>query len=282
MSVHYWDGYYHELLAELLNMKVSKNERTGEEIRALPCLSITLLPTGVIPVLSTRAMFPKTAAIELAWQLMGTQDATWINERCPIWKKFTDKKGNIETAYGYRWESHFGVDQINEIITKLTEDPSSRQCYVTTFDPMDMVFPKPNIPCPVGFTVNIMEFEGKQELHMSVNMRSSDVVAGLPYDVMTYALLQSALANQLNVDAGCLQFTLAHAHMYEKHASIAKTMIENYNDRQAENWEERFYFPHPAFTIDDIKERPERYVQEIDDLAGPARHGYKPKPEIFQ
>lgn len=282
MSVHYYDGYYHELLAELLNMKPSKNERTGEEIRALPCLSITLLPTEVIPVLSTRAMYPKTAAAELAWMLMGTQDATWINEQCPIWKKFTDEKGNIDTAYGFRWQSYFHVDQLQSIIDKLTNDPSSRQCYVTTFAPEDLVIPRSNIPCPVGFTVNIMEFEGKQELHMSVNMRSSDVIAGLPYDVMTYALLQSALANQLKVDVGCLQFTLAHAHMYEKHYTIARTMIENYNDKQAENWETKFYFQLPTWTIDEIKERPDRYVMDIDELAGPARHAYKPKPEIFQ
>ena len=270
-----WDHWYHDMLAKLIGRNRSMNERTGEEVYALPCLGFTLEPSNLIPVLSTRRMYPKSAAAEVAWQLMGTQSVEWINKHCPLWKDFADERGVVESAYGWRWKREWGFDQLNEVMVKLMNDPSSRQCHITTFSPHDLVEPKPNIPCPTAFTVNIIN----NQLHMSVHMRSSDVLVGLPYDVMAYAYLQSAMAATLHVSTGCLQFTLAHAHLYQKHEEIALTMIGKYNDGHAKG---EPYSPYrKSWSMKEILDAPDDYVEQVQ-ITTPNGHPYRPKPEIFQ
>ena len=79
------------------------------------------------PVLETRKTYLATGAAEVAWMLSGSKSIKWLQKYTKIWDAFADENGHLETAYGNRWKQAFGVDQIANIIEKLTEDPSSRQ-----------------------------------------------------------------------------------------------------------------------------------------------------------
>jgi thymidylate synthase len=66
-----------------------------------------------------------------------------------------------------------------------------------------------------------------------VYVRSSDVIVGLPYDVMHYALLLDIVYEELvgrmplgsNLARGSLLMTLAHAHVYDRHFDLAWKML---------------------------------------------------------
>lgn len=199
------------------------NGRTGvrtRELRGGASLKLDL-STDILPIPGNRAYYPKVAAAETAWQLMGTKDPSFMMEHAPrLWEKFIED-GEIKAAYGWRWRNAFGRDQLIDAIVALYDDPTSRQCWVQAWDPssdgLGRKGPK-NIPCPVGFTLNL---DGDRRLHTCVFIRSSDAYVGLPYDVMNYAMLTKAIARTLEAEAGTLHVTLANVHLYEPHWAMA-------------------------------------------------------------
>lgn len=194
-------------------------------------------PVQLIPVLGNRRYSLKVASAEAAWQAMGTRDASFIMQHAPkLWKKFLVASTGgeiIEAAYGWRWQSYFGTNQIEVALRRLSEDPTCRQVWVSAWDPMtDMENslrepPMLNIPCPVGFGLNIIA----NKLNMTVMIRSSDMLVGLPYDMLCYMLTLDMLKCELvkyglaELRLGTIHFTMAHAHYYEAQREVAMHML---------------------------------------------------------
>lgn len=187
------------------------------------------LHDGVLPTVGCRKTFPKSAAAETAWFLLGEQSTVFISTYTQLWNKFVDEIGpnnfGVTAAYGYRWRTHFGRDQLQLAIDALRKDPSDRRCYISAWDPSTDgcgAENQKNVPCPVGFSLHVQG----GELHSSMALRSSDVFVGLPYDVMGHALLMDAVATELGVTPGIMHFTLAHAHLYEHHWEMAREALQ--------------------------------------------------------
>ena len=100
----------------------------------------------------------------------------------------------MASAYGYRWRTHFGRDQIGELIELLETDPTSRHGVILMWDPSDdglaQGTKKKNIPCPYTFTVQIIG----GRLHLHLILRSNDMMLGNPHDVSGFAILLHFLA----------------------------------------------------------------------------------------
>jgi thymidylate synthase len=252
------------------------NTRTGQRIRVLRgarTLQVDLTRRGEVPVPGNRRVFPRTAAAEVAWFMMGTQEARWIRGMCNIWDKFIEDDGEtVRGAYGYRWRNHFGRDQIAGAIRALDRDPSDRRVYVDTWDASSDGLGaegQRNVPCPVGFHLSVLA----RELNTSVLMRSSDVMVGLPYDVMGFSLLTDAIAASLGLRPGVLTMALAHPHLYEAHWEMARDSLN----------QERFNLgPHlPGWTVQQIEEDPEAYVKMMHEATVLLpQHPFNCKPEV--
>lgn len=222
---------YRKLLADLLNKDhalLEFNERTKVNVATLPgAQSFQLdLSNNNLPTCGLRKTHPRTAAAEIAWFLRGSKDSKWLDEReVRIWNDFADKDGTVANAYGYRWRSHFGRDQVGKAVETLQRNPSDRQCYVSAWDPArDGLGGKAkNVPCPVGFSLHVIA----NRLHLTATMRSSDVFVGLPYDVMGFAMLMGVLAEWISprLELGTLTFVLNHAHMYDCHFDMARECL---------------------------------------------------------
>ncbi len=218
---------YKGLLTELYHGDAwETNARTGVGIYLLHGgTSFKLdVSSGKLPLAGNRAYYPRVAAAEVAWQMLGTKDPEFIMKHAPkMWGKFIED-GELKTAYGYRWRKHFGRDQLGLAIEELRGNPTNRQLFISAWDPGSdgLGGPQPkNIPCPVGFTVSRFE----DELHMTVLIRSSDVVVGLPYDVMAYALTLDAIAASTGTRPSSLTVTLAHPHYYAPHAQLVEDCV---------------------------------------------------------
>lgn len=221
---------YRAVLRAVLDGPANHNARTGTATRvALTPLSFSIdLACRHLPTIGLRKTFPKTAAAELAWYLQGTQDATFINAHTKIWAQFVeplpDGTLGVKAAYGHRWRAHFGRDQLALAVETLRRDSGDRRCLVSAWDPaLDGLGAsgQVNTPCPAVFTLSIVD----GALCSSLLLRSSDVVVGLPYDVMAHALLMAAIAAELGVKLGTAHFILAHAHIYDPHLPIAEKML---------------------------------------------------------
>lgn len=215
---------YWNLLKELVTRGVhQKNARTGVHINVMEGGAgfVLNLNDNILPTCGLRKTWPHVAAAELAWCLMGHSHINWLQKHTHTWDAFAENDdGAMDAAYGYRWRSKFGRDQLDLAIKALRADPSDRRIWISSWDPsVDGLGAtgQKTVPCPVGFTLSILQ----GQLQSALMIRSSDVLMGLPYDVMRHALLMRAVASELSIDLGFMQVTLAHPHLYENHKIAA-------------------------------------------------------------
>ena len=270
---------YTQMLKEILLIDTEINNRTGVGVRTiLGGESFWIdLNQGILPTIGLRRTYPRSAAAEVAWYISGDNKIDFISKYAPFWDKFTDTDESGETvvksAYGYRWRRHFGRDQLRLAIDTLKKDPTNRRVLVSAWDPSEDGLGaegQKNVPCPAFFTLNIT----RGELHSSLFLRSSDLVVGLPYDVMGHALLMDAIAAELVLPLGIMHVTLADAHVYECHIPIVRDMLKNKPICPT--------IQMPRWSISDIELKPDTYVEMYGDYAKtldwPA---YTAQPEII-
>jgi len=111
---------------------------------------------------------------------------------------FTD-----QSAYGPRVKS-----QWHSIINELNADPSSRRAVlVLPYTDEELS----NRPCTTSMQFSVH----KDKLNVLVNMRSSDAVWGLPYDLIQFSMVSMMLAKCLGLLPGMLKIFIGNAHIYE-------------------------------------------------------------------
>jgi thymidylate synthase len=103
---------------------------------------------------------------------------------------------------------HQGIDQIEWVIERLKNDPSSRSATITTFQPLsDTTY----IPC-----VSLLDFFVQRErLDLVVYAHSIDFGTKGFANLVELAYLQERVAMALAVEIGQLTFIVKSAHVYE-------------------------------------------------------------------
>jgi thymidylate synthase len=143
-----------------------------------------------------------------------------LTQRWRVFENFIDD-GIFAGAYGIR--AHGGLRLVQ---ADLAENPASRRAVLTINQThRDLAKPTRDVPCTLS--IQFMIRGGK--LNMFVSMRSNDVVLGLPYDIVMFAMLQAAMAASLGVDVGYYQHSAASSHIYEKHWDDAKHIHHRYS-----------------------------------------------------
>lgn len=222
---------YHNLLKDILEVSPEENQRTHTKVNALPNRNIGYPIENTLPLINSRRMFPVTAFAELCWTLSGEKKLDWLQQYTKMWDEFKNEDNEIEAAYGYRWRRMFGRDQLLLGIEALKNDPSDRQVFISAWDnSQDGLGNRwtSNVPCPACFCLNII----RNRLNLTLFIRSSDTIVGLPYDMLMYSLLLIVITHELrkaglNVGYGRIDAMLSHAHIYEPHFEIAKQLINN-------------------------------------------------------
>ena len=207
---------YERLRCELLRDGVKYREpRTGEYVHALPRGVMIHVESGPdhLQIPSNRRYYLKTAAAETVWKWRGDEDSEFLRKHnVKIWEPFVDEGGIIPGAYGWMYRHAYAMDQLDALIDRLRTRPYGRRAVVQTMHP-DYVE-----PCEQGFACSVVG----DRLLMHLTMRSSDFAVGLPYDLMSAQMLHHEIARQINKPRGCLSFSIANSHYYERHANIMR------------------------------------------------------------
>ena len=217
---------YLELLNHVLTQGVPKGDRTG--IGTLSVFGWQLrhdLSCG-FPLLTTKRVQWRSLAYELLWFLRGETNLEYLHQHgVTIWDDWADEQGELGPIYGAQWRSWPApgggrIDQIDQVIRGIREDPDSRRLLVSAWNPGEierMALP----PCHLLFQFWVAQ----GRLSIQVYMRSADVFLGVPFNIASYALLDCMVAQVTGLEPGELVLTLGDAHLYQNHLEQAKRQL---------------------------------------------------------
>ena len=179
--------------------------------------------------------------------------------------KFARIYGELGPIYGKQWRSWSpvageinkgGKDQIKELIKNLKENPDSRrlmvsawnvgelsemtlppchygfQCYVSDLSPLEIIdqAKKDGLwkdTIPEGMTLGELQKDFKtKKLSLMWNQRSVDTFLGLPFNIASYGMLLTLLAEEVGMVSGELIGNLGDTHLYSNHLKQAEEQIQ--------------------------------------------------------
>ncbi len=242
---------YLQLIYDVLHEGLPCDDRTGVGIVSTFGNQIRFsLKNNTLPLLTTKKMFTRGIIEELLWFLRGESDSKTLEEKgVNIWKgntsrEFLDKLGFHNYAegeggpiYGHQFR-HFGgswkidesghrtwieggVDQVDEVLHLLREDPNSRRILINLWNPCDldkMALP----PCHMIYQFRV--YNGK--LSCSMYQRSCDTFLGLPFNICSTALMTYIFAKLTNLVPDEIIISIGDTHIYKNHIDSVKNQLK--------------------------------------------------------
>lgn len=186
----------------MLSEGVPHKSRVGEVIEILhPVISCYRKPRERMCYYAERDANPYFHIFEALWMLVGTNDVKWLERFNPRMLEFSDDGQTLNGAYGKRWRSWFGYDQIDAVITNLKNDKGTRRAVVAIWDGYkDLTNTKSkDLPCNISVIFQLRH--GK--LQMTVNNRSNDMLWGAyGANVVHFSFLQEYIADMIGAEVG--------------------------------------------------------------------------------
>lgn len=195
-------------------------------------------PRARLSISETRGR-PFSALGELLWYLSGKNDLEFIQYFIEDYKKEADENKMIYSGYGPRLFNLRGqVNQIQNIINLLKDNPSTRRAVIQIFDGIDIGHKE--IPC----TCTLQFLLRDNHLSMVVFMRSNDAFKGLPHDVFAFTMFQEIIAKSIGSELGEYVHSVGSLHLYENNLqSISNYFKEGYQSTK---------FAMPAMTDSNV------------------------------
>lgn len=130
--------------------------------------------------------------------------------RPEVWDQFLDDMGNFDYTYSERFAYR---DRAMNVITRLKQDPYSRQAFVPVFDAEDTERLGLNrVPCSLGY---LFQFR-RDQLDMTYFMRSCDWVTHFQNDVYLAIKLQMFVSRTAGLKRGWFSHYMGSLHVYNK------------------------------------------------------------------
>ena len=218
---------YLDLMRKVLDSGIEKPDRTGTGTLSVFGHQMRFDLADGFPLLTTKKLHLKSIIHELIWFLRGDTNIHYLKKNgVSIWDEWADADGNLGPVYGAQWRSWpdkdgSTIDQIANLIANLKSNPDSRRLIVTAWNPSvvdDMALP----PCHCLFQFYV----ARGKLSCQLYQRSADVFLGVPFNIASYALLTTMIAQVVNLYPGEFVHTLGDAHIYKNHIPQAKLQLE--------------------------------------------------------
>ena len=239
---------YLELLDHILQYGEERGDRTGTGVISSFGHQIRFNLGDGFPAVTTKSLAWKGVVSELLWFLEGSDDERRLAEIrfqqdraelkdltkfSTIWTDNADNQGielgyenneitkKLGPIYGVQWRNWGGIDQIKKLLDDLRSDPGGRRHILSAWNVgqiESMALP----PCHVMSQFYVSE---NGRLSCQMYQRSADMFLGVPFNIASYALLQSILANILNLIPGDFVHVFGDAHIYKNTIAQVKEQL---------------------------------------------------------
>lgn len=234
---------YLDLCKHVLDYGHPKSDRTGVGTLSTFGYQMRFNLQDGFPLLTTKKVYSRAVIHELLWFIQGeTNIRPLVLNNVRIWnewpyekykksqdyqgetlevfidrikedEEFAQKHGDLGPVYGKQWRNFFGVDQLQELITQIKQNPKSRRLILSAWNPAEidqMALP----PCHMFMQFYVSE---DKKLSCQLYQRSADIFLGVPFNIASYALLTHLIADVCNLEVGDFVHTLGDAHIYNNH-----------------------------------------------------------------
>lgn len=252
VNSYYEEQGYLDLLIDTLKFGEKKNTRNGDVYSRFGTIITFQNLKQNIPLLTTKKIFLKGVIEELLWFLSGSTNIKELqNKGIHIWdlnssRQYLDSiglnhynEGELGPVYGWQWrnfgkrynltydkpsgpDEYNGFDQIKYVLEELLKPDNSRRAVLSAWNPTqlsEMALP----PCHILYTF----YKDSNGLSCLMNMRSSDLFLGLPFNIASTALLTHILAKVLHINVNNISIVSTDAHIYTEHINAIHKQIEN-------------------------------------------------------
>ena len=218
---------YLDLLQKILDEGRLKSDRTGTGTRSLFGHQLRFDLQQGFPCVTTKKLHLRSIIVELLWFLRGETNVKYLHDHdVTIWDEWADAEGELGPVYGHQWRSWptpggRNIDQIEGLISQIRENPDSRRLIVSAWNVADidrMALP----PCHCLFQFYVAA--GK--LSCQLYQRSADVFLGVPFNIASYALLTSMVAQVCGLQPGEFVHSFGDVHLYRNHEDQARLQLQ--------------------------------------------------------
>jgi thymidylate synthase len=248
VTIIYQEQQYIDLLKEIIDCGEVRPDRTGTGVKTVFGRSMVFDLRNSIPILTTKRVFVRGVIEELLWFVSGSSDATVLGRKnVKIWEHNTSRQflddiglndleeGDTGPLYGHTLRhcgakyigkntdyTGQGVDQLRNVIETIKSDPYGRRHVISLWNPETIgksVLP----PCHGGMIQFFVSMSG--ELSCVMYQRSVDAFLGLPFNIMSYAVLTYMIAQVCGLRPGDMKIDMGDTHIYSTHADAVDIQI---------------------------------------------------------
>lgn len=227
---------YLDLVQYILDNGVTKTDRTGTGTISIFGYQMKFDLRLGFPLLTTKKVLFDAVIYELLWFLRGSTNIhDDLTQHTPIWNAWARDNGELGPIYGYQWrkwekfvwdeakqayrKEH--IDQIQQAIETIKKNPDSRRIIVSAWNVADIE--KMALP-PCHAFIQFYVVQGR--LDCQLYQRSADVALGVPFNIASYALLMTMVAQECDLTPGIFVHTLGDAHLYLNHLDGIKEQLK--------------------------------------------------------
>lgn len=228
---------YLDLLKRILDEGIQKGDRTGTGTISIFGHQMRFNLSEGFPLVTTKKVHLKSIIHELLWLISGDTNIKYLHDnKVTIWDEWANADGDLGPVYGAQWRNwnNEGIDQIQQVIDSIRNNPSSRRHIVTAWNPgvlpdeHEKDFSK-NVaagkaalpPCHAFFQFYVAD----NKLSCQLYQRSADVFLGVPFNIASYSLLTMMMAQVCDLEPGDFVHTFGDVHIYNNHIEQVKLQL---------------------------------------------------------
>ena len=247
---------YLELLKDVRNNGVGKDDRTGTGTRSVFGRQLRCDLSQGFPLLTTKKVFLKGIIHELLWFIRGDTNIRYLVQNgVGIWnewpfqnylnqkglskkiqkhscewnykleefitniqkdKDFAKQWGELGPVYGKQWRNFSGIDQLEWVLNEIKTNPTSRRLIVSAWNPAE-IEEMAKAGLPPCHTLFQFYVSMDNKLSCQLYQRSADLFLGVPFNIASYALLTMMVAQACELELGDFVHTFGDCHIYNNH-----------------------------------------------------------------
>lgn len=211
----------------------SEESRNGPVmVMSSPVATANRRPLNRVMLAPWRDANPFFHLVESAWMLAGRNDSASLTPYVAGMAKYAQPDGTLHGAYGKRWRTTLGIDQLNVVVRRLKLDRTDRQCVLQMWDAgvlgetgvepaSDLTGEWADRPCNTHAYLRVRrlldsDVHGHAHyLDLTVCCRSNDLVWGAHgANAVHFSYLHEYLADRIGVGVGVMYQLSNNYHAY--------------------------------------------------------------------